>query len=172
MMGMRGSVRAFLLGSMVLSTTALAQAADAVGIRSFPGYPPPGRSSESIAVRVERSAPAGAGSEQEIDRFFAAVATVLADHRIDGDWQLVIPDAPYIEITVDLHGRRIRLASAHVPLERSGNQVVTERGAEALGQRTRAAVLSEQREAFRRHRAAFDGLLELTLRHARARLAP
>jgi hypothetical protein len=163
---------AVLLGLTVLSSTVLAQTADRVVIRSLPGYPAPGRSSESVEVRVERSGSPSAAAEQPIDRYFAAVEETLLKYRIVGDWQTVIPDAPSIEISVLLQGKRIRLASAHPVLERSGTQVVTERGAEALGQRTRASVLSAQGEAFQRHRAAFDRLIELTLDHTRTRLSP
>lgn len=117
----------------------------------------------------------GASTEaeaQEIDRFFASVEDTLSEYRIVRDWQIVIPDAPSIEIAVDLRGRRIRLASAHAPLERSGNQVATERGVEPLNQRTRDSILSQQREEFRRNRLAFERLLELTLQHTRVCLYP
>jgi hypothetical protein len=43
-------------------------------------------------------------------------------------------------------------------------------GIEALDQRSRDAVLSQQSEAFRRYRMAFDKLLALALERARARL--
>jgi hypothetical protein len=143
-----------------------------LSVRYLPGHPPPSRSIESVAVRIERMGPATQKEQQEIDRFFTLVETTLAEHRVVRDWQLVIPDAPSIEITVDLSGRRIRLASAHVPVERTGNLVVTERGVEALNQRTRASVLSQQSEEFRRHRLAFERLLALTLAQMRSRLSP
>jgi len=165
-------VAAVLLGLTVLSSTVLAQTADQIVIRSLPGYPAPGRSTEKIEVRVERVGAPSAAAEQPVDRFFAAVEETLRKHRIVGDWQTVIPDAPSIEITVLMQGKRIRLASAHPVLEKSGTQMVTERGMEALGQRTRASVLAAQSEAFQRHRAAFDRLLELTLDHTRTRLSP
>lgn len=165
-------VAAVLLGLTVVSPTALAQTGDRVVIRSLPGYPAPGRSSESVEVDVARTGSSSAAAEQEIDRFFASVERTLGENRIGGDWQSVIPDAPYVEITVELRGKRIRLASAHPPLERNGTQVVTERGVEALGQRTRESVLAAQSEPFRRHRLAFDTLLRLTLEQVRSRLSP
>jgi hypothetical protein len=110
--------------------------------------------------------------EQDVDRFFASVEATLSKYRIVRDWQIVILDAPSIEITVDLNGRRIRLASAHVPLERSGSHVVTERGVEGLDRRTRDSVLSQQSEEFRRHRLAFERLLERVLQGVQARLSP
>jgi hypothetical protein len=169
---MRGSAQAVLLGVTVLFTAALAQAQDKVSIRYLPGHPLPSRSTEWIDVRIERMGSSTKGGEQEIDRFFTLIEATLSEYRIVRDWQIVIPDAPSIEITVDLSGRRIRLASAHVPLEKTGSHVVTERGLEALNQRTRDSVLSQQSEEFRRHRLAFERILELTLQRMRARLSP
>jgi hypothetical protein len=167
----RRSTQAILLGLTVFANTAFPQTKDQVSIRYLPGYPLPGASSEWIDVRVERMGSSQA-EQQDIDRFFASVEATLSEHQIVGDWQLVIPDAPAIEITIDLNGRRIRLVSAHVSLERSGNYVVTERGWEALDQRTRDSVLLQQSEEFRRRRLAFEKLLDLTLQHVRARLSP
>jgi len=169
---MRRSAQA-LLGLALLSTAAFAQTEDRVSIRYLPGYPLPSRSSELVDVRVERRSPPARVGDQDIDRFFSLVQATLSEYRIVRDWQFAIPDAPSIEITVELNGRRTRLSSAHVPVEKSAaNVAVTERGAEALNQRSREAVLSEQGEEFRRHRLAFDKLLELTLERARARLSP
>jgi hypothetical protein len=50
--------------------------------------------------------------------------------------------------------------------------VVTERGLEALNQRTLASVLAQQSEEFRRHRLAFERVLALALQHMRMRLSP
>jgi len=169
---MRRSAQAVLLGLAILSTTAFAQAQDRVSIRYLPGYPLPSRSSERVDVRIERIGSSTRAEAQEIDRFFALVEATLSEYRIARDWQIVIPDAPSIEITVDLNGRRIRLASAHVSLERSGTSVVTERGVEALNRRTRDSVLSQQSEEFRRHRLAFERLLELSLQRMQTHLSP
>jgi hypothetical protein len=160
-----------LVGLTVFSTTAFAQAQDQVSIRYLPGYPLPGASSEWIDVRIERMG-SPQEEQQDIDRFFAAIGATLSEQQIVGDWQLVFPDAPAIEITIDLNGRQIRLASAHVPLERSGTHVVTERGWEPLDQRTRDSVLLQQSEEFRHRRLAFEKILDLTLRQVRARLSP
>ncbi len=172
LLSMRRSAQA-LLGLTLISTTAFAQVEDKVSIRYLPGYPLPSRSNESVDVRVERRSPPARVGDQDIDRFFSLVQATLSEYRIVRDWQFLIPDAPSIEITVDMNGRRTRLISAHVPIERSGNSVVvTEHGAEALNQRSREAVLSQQSEEFRRHRLAFDKLLELSLERARIRLSP
>jgi len=161
-----------LLSLTLLSIAVFARAEDEVSIRFLPGYPVPGKNSERVDVRVERMGPTTKAGDQDIDRFFAMVQAILSEYRIVHDWQIVVPDAPSIEITINLNGRRTRLVSAHVPVERSGNTVVTERGAEALNKRPRDAVLSQQSEEFRRHRRAFDRLLELTLERTRARLSP
>lgn len=152
--------------------TASVRAEDSVSIRYLPGYPLPSRSIERLDVRVARIAPPTGADDQAIDRFFASVQATLNEHGVAGDWQSVIPDAPAIEISVELSGRRTRLASAHVALERTGNVVVTERGVESLNQRSRDAVLAQQSEAFRRHRSAFERLLSLTLARVRAQLSP
>jgi hypothetical protein len=160
-----------VFASTVAFVAATAGAQDFVNVRYLPGYPLPDRSAESVAVRVERTGTA-ARAEEDVDRYFLAVAATMSEHRITGDWQHVIPDAPSIEITVELGGRRVRLASAHVPLEQRSTHVVTERGLEALDRRTRDSVLSQQGESFRRHRSAFDKVLGLTQQHVQSRLSP
>lgn len=169
---MRRSAHAVLVGLAILSAPAFARAQDTVSIRYLPGYPLPGRSTERLDVRVERTGSSTKAGEQEIDRFFAQVEATLSQYRVVRDWQMAIPDAPSIEIAVDVNGRRIRLVSAHLPLERNPGHVVTERGLEALNQRTRDSVLAQQSEEFRRHRLAFEKLLELTLQRTRAQLSP
>jgi hypothetical protein len=169
---MRRSAQAVILGLTILFTMAFAQADDKVSIRYLPGYPLPSHSTDWVDVRIERMGSSTKAGEQEIDRFFASVEATLSEYRVARDWQLAIPDAPSIEITVDLSGRRIRLTSAHVPLERTGMDVVTEQGLEALNQRTLASVLAQQSEEFRRHRLAFERVLAVALQHMRMRLSP
>jgi len=169
---MRRPTQAVLLGLVALFTTVLARAEDRVSIRYLPGYPLPTRNIERLDVRVERISPSIKAEDQEIDRFFSLVQATLSEYGIVRDWQSVIPDAPSIEITVELNGRRTRLASAHVVLERTGNRIVTDRGVELLNHRTREAVLSQQSEEYRRHRLAFERLLSLTFERVRAQLSP
>jgi len=169
---MRRHAQALLLGLAVLFATASACAEDSVSIRYLPGYPPPNQSVERLDIRVVRIAASTDAGGQAIDRFFATVQSTLAEHGVVRDWQSVIPDAPSIEITIDLNGVRTRLASAHVALERSGERIVTERGVESLNGRTRNEVLAQQSEAYRRNRSAFEKLLSLTLARVRAQLAP
>jgi hypothetical protein len=163
--------KAGLLALLLLPMAAHAQVTDRISVRYFGGMPLPGRSIEAFDLRIDR-ARFSAAPDQEIDRFFDAVEATLSEHRVVRDWQLVIPDAPWIEITVELKDRRTRLASAHMVLEKAGAHVVTERGLEALEGRSRAAVLARQSEEFRRNRLAFEKLLALTLERARARLSP
>jgi hypothetical protein len=168
---MKRCIQVVLFGLTAFSTTAFAQTSDRVSIRYLAGYPLPGASSEWVDVRVERMGSPQA-EQQEIDRFFGSIEATLSEYRIVGDWQLVLPDAPAIEITIELNGRRIRLASAHVTLEKSGTHVVTERGWEPLDQRSRDSVLLQQSEEFRQRRLAFEKVLELTLQQVGARLSP
>lgn len=167
---MRRLAQAVILGSTVLFTTALAQADDKVSIRYLPGYPLPSHSADWVDVRIEHVGSSTTAGEQAIDRFFASVEATLSEYRIVRDWQLVIPDAPSIEITVDVSGRRIRLTSTHAPIERTGKHVVTERGLETLDPRTLDSALAQQSEQFQRHRLAFERVL--ALRHMRMRLSP
>ncbi len=165
-------IGAALAALLLHASAALAQVTDRVSLRFSGGMPLPGRSIEGVELRVDRVSFAAPVPDHDIDRFFAAVEATLAEHRVLRDWQLAIPDAPWVEITIELQGRRIRLLSAHMLLEKSGRSVVTERGLEGLERQSRESVLARQSEAFRRHRAAFEKLLTLTLEHARGRLAP
>jgi hypothetical protein len=168
----RRAIQAAVLGLAVLVAAAPAQAADEVSVRHRPGYPLPGRSVESIEISIKRIAPSQNTQREDVDRFFSQVEATLAEYGIVRDWQLVIPDAPYIEIVIHLSGRRTRLASAHVDMEKNRSLVVTERGVETLGQQSRAAVLSQQSEELRRHRLAFERILGLSLERGRAVLSP
>jgi len=163
---------ALMFGLVGIFATACLRAEDSVSIRYLPGYPLPNRSVERLDVRVARIVPPTGADDQAIDRFFSNVQATLDEYGVARDWQSVIPDAPAIEITIELSGRRTRLASAHAALERTGDVVVTERGVEPLNQRNRDAVLAQQSEAFRRHRNAFERLLSLTLARVRAQLSP
>ena len=158
---------------MVLVTTALAHASEGtVSVRYLSGYPLPNQSMERLDVRAERKTPPTIAEKQEVDHFFALVQATLLEYGIVGDWQAAVPDAASIEITIELDGRRIRLTSAHVLLERSGNNILTERGLEPLGSRKRDAVLAQQSKEYQHHRLAFEKLLSLTLEHVKARLSP
>ena len=161
----------FLVLILVFSP-ADAQDRDTITLRYVPGHPTPSQSTEWVDGRIERMGVSTRSDTHDIDRFFDSVEATLAQYRITRDWQIVIPDAPYIEILIDLHGRRIQLSSAHVTLERDGTAVVTERGVESLNHRSREAVLSQQSEEFRRHRLAFDRLLSLIVQRMGARFSP
>jgi len=169
------TARSFLVGIVIALLSISAYAEDAITIRYLDGHPPLGRSFERIDLRVSRigSPPIVAqSSKQGIDRFFEQVSAVLAANGVDGDWQLAIPDAPVIEITVDINGLKRMLVSCHTTLERSGNYLVTERGGQVVPDKDRASVLAKQSEAFRHHRIAFEKILSLALERTRARLLP
>lgn len=167
--------RSFRLGLLFTLLSIPAVAEDSVVIRYLGGYPPPNQSTEWINLRVARLAPppiVTATAKQEIDRFFEQVEAVLKANRITQDWQLAIPDAPSIEITLEINGRKLKLVSCHLPLEQGGNYLVTELGGQAVSDKERAALLARQSEAFRRHRIAFEKILHLALERTRVRLSP
>lgn len=169
------SVRSFVVGVLFALLSIPAYAEDTIAIRYLDGYPLPGRSSESINLRVSRTGPppiVTQTSKQDIDRLFEQVSAVLKENKVTKDWQLAIPDAPAIEITIDIEGQKLKLLSCHTILERPGNYLVTERGGQVIPDKDRASVLAKQSETFRRHRMAFEKILSLTLERSRARLSP
>lgn len=167
--------RSFLIAVVLAVLSVSAYAEDTITVRYIDGHPPPGVSSEWMNLRISRTgalpriAPA---SKQDVDRFFENVSATLTANGITKDWQLAIPDAPSIEITIDINGRKLQLLSCHLSLERSGNYLVTERGGYVVPDRERELVLSKQSEAFRRHRVGFEKILSLTLERAHAKLRP
>ena len=165
----------FLVGIAVIFLSIPAYAEDAVTIRYLDGYPPPDRSSEWINLRVSRSSPPPIitkTSKQDVDLFFERVSAALTENGVGKDWQLAIPDAPAIEITIDINGRKLTLVSCHVSLERKAKYLVTERGGYAVPDEERDSLLAKQSKAFRHHRIAFETILRLTLERAHARLSP
>ena len=166
--------RFIFIGIVVTIFSIPAYAADAIRIRYLGGNSPPGQSSEWLTLSISRSSPPPmiTASKQDIDRLFEQVSDVLNTNGITQDWQLAIPDAPFIEITLDIEGQKLKLISCHVTLERSGKLLVTERGAEAVSAQDRASVLAKQSENLRRHRVAFEKILSLTLERIHARLSP
>ncbi len=150
------------------------RAEDVVSVRYLPGHPLPDQSVEWTDLRIARHPPAASAARkaQEIDRFFDEVAAALKESGIDQDWQLAIPDAPAIEITIDLGGKRLKLVSCHTLLEKPGNYLVTQQGGRAVPDREKAAELAKQSESFRRRRRAFEKILALALERTRATLAP
>jgi hypothetical protein len=172
---MGSSARTCLTVVFFVLYAACAEAEDAVAIRYLDGQPPPNRSTEWVNLRVARISPPAIipeVSKQDVDRFFEQIAAVLTENAVTDDWQLAIPDAPAIEITIDLNDSKVTLVSCHTVLEGRGNYVVTERGGQVVPDKDRASVLSQQSESFRRHRIAFEEILRLTLDRARARLSP
>ncbi|MBI1965942.1 MAG: hypothetical protein HYS46_06800 [Betaproteobacteria bacterium] len=172
---MNFSMRSFLVGIVFAFLSVSSYAEDVITIRYLDGYPPPDRSTEWINLRVSRLAPPpviGQTSKQDIDRLFEQISAVLTENGVTKDWQLAIPDAPAIEISIDINGQKLKMTSCHTTLERSGNYLVTERGGQVVPAEDRASVLAKQSETFRRHRIAFEKILSLTLERTHARLSP
>lgn len=168
-------VKHLLLIGISLCSFAPAYADDSISIRYLNGYPMPGVSAEWVNLKVSRSGDSlGITPKQkrDIDAFFEEVSATLTSNKIAKDWQLAIPDAPAIEITIEIKGRKLQLTSCHIPLERDGKVLVTEHGAIAVSGNDREAFLTKESEVFRRHRAAFEKILALTLARAQARLSP
>jgi hypothetical protein len=169
------SKQSFLSGIVFAILCVSAHAEDAITVRYLAGYPPLGVSSEWMSLRISRTgaipgiAPA---SKQDVDRFFENVSATLTANNITKDWQLAIPDAPSIEITIDINGRKLRLVSCHLSLERSGNYLVTERGGYVVPDQERASVLAKESKTFRHHRIAFEKILGLVLVRTHAQLSP
>lgn len=165
----------FLIGVLFALLSISAYAEDVITVRYLDGYPLPGRSSESVNLRVSRTGPPPPMTQvpkQEIDRFFEQISAALMENKVTKDWQLAIPDAPAIEITIDLNGQKLKLLSCHTTLERPGNYLVTERGGQVVPDKDRVSVLAKQSETFRRHRIDFEKILSLALERTRARLSP
>jgi hypothetical protein len=172
---MNMSKQSLLTGIVLAVLSTSAHAEDAITVRYLDGNPPPDVSSEWMSLRISRTgeipgiAPA---SKQDVDRFFESVSATLAANKITKDWQLAIPDAPLIEITIDVNGRKLQLVSCHLSFERSGHYLVTERGGQVVPDQERASVLARQSETFRHNRIAFEKILGLVLMRVHARLSP
>jgi hypothetical protein len=167
--------QSFFIGISVTALSVSAYAEDVVTIRYLDGYPPSDRSTEWINLRVSRPGLPPVitkTSKQDVDQYFERVSALITENGVSKDWQLAIPDAPAIQITIDIDGKMLKLISCHVSLERQGKYMVTERGWQEVPDGDRDSVLAKQSEAFRHHRIAFESILLLTLERARARLSP
>jgi len=169
------SKQPFLIGIVLAVLSVSAYAEDAITVRYLDGHPPPGVSSEWTNLRISRTGAMPGivpASKRDVDLFFENVSATLSANKITKDWQLAIPDAPSIEITIDISGQKLQLVSCHLSLERSGNYLVTERGGYVVSDRERASVLAKQSETFRHHRVAFERILSLVLARTHAQLSP
>lgn len=152
-----------------------ARAEDVIAIRYLDGHPAIDRSSEWLSLRVSRQAPPAfvtPAAKQNVDRLFDQISAALTEYGVSKDWQLAIPDAPAIEISVDIDGRKLKLISCHTILEKSGNYLVTERGGEVVEGKDRPAALARQSLPFQRNRLAFEKILRVALERTQARLSP
>jgi hypothetical protein len=161
-----------IVALMIGCEVSLAHADDVLTVRFVPGMPRFDLSTEITNVRIERQLPARGGAPSgAVDDFFNAVRRVLSENDVAGDWTFTGPDASYIEITIELDGKRIRLISWHTLFEHNSELVATERGIEALNGRERSKVLSQQDEKFLKNRRAFEQLLTLVSERLHARLS-
>jgi len=165
----RVALRALLVFCLALAP-GVVLAGDTVVVRLLPGYPRSDQSAELIQVRIERVPAAIPGAVQPVDTLFDGIADALREYDVSGDWQYVLPDAPYVEITITIGGKRQTLASAHMLIEKNRRLVATEHGSQSLGGRNRADVLSRQSARFRKNRAAFERIMRLVSERLRNRL--
>ena len=93
-------------------------AEDLVRIRYFNTYPRIDRSSESSEIEILRRPPVmplghALTLDQGVDRYFAAVAKVLADAKIDStNWERSVVHGNFVEVTVQLGVRKVQLGSS------------------------------------------------------------
>jgi len=93
---------------------------DSVRIRYFAAFPRMDRSSESGAVEIERRLPVTAPGypatlNQDVDRYFDAISKILADSRVDADWERSVVHGHFVEVTIRIGTRTIRLGSSFNP---------------------------------------------------------
>ncbi|GHU29064.1 hypothetical protein AGMMS50256_13040 [Betaproteobacteria bacterium] len=159
----------FVVAVLFACCVSPAQAEDAFEIRFVPSTSW-GASFEIAKVRIERFGTTLDGMKSSVaDNFFNEVRRILSENDVVGDWQFVSPEAPYIEMTIEMGGKRVRLVSWHTIFEATGNLVATERGIKSLNGRDRSKVLSQQSERFRKNRRAFEQLLALASEQLRAK---
>ena len=124
---------------------------------------------EPAALRAE-SLRGGVASHRADGRFFDQVEQVLSAHGVTTNWQFVLPDGAFIRISIEIGGRRLELASAHMLYERGGRFIALERGLVALDGRDAKQVLANESEAFRNRRIAFEKILALVTARLRENL--
>jgi hypothetical protein len=101
---------------------------------------------------VSRVARATPGAERDVDRYIARVREVLDDASMPATWGSVTPDASWVQVEITLGERKHVLANAYGP----------------GGVRLRPDATA----ADRRHAAALQRVLDLTVERAATRLAP
>ena len=131
-----------------------AAATDRLRVRFLSGYPPPGVSSEMDVLEVTRVGGFGERTPNEVDNLFESVRAVLSRYRVKADWASLPVDAPFVEVIVELDGRKTALAV----------------GAD---QRARSRIPKDiaEMDDDTRHMAAMEELIRLARERTSARLA-
>ena len=87
-------------------------AADSLEVRFSSGYPIPGVSLDSFGVSISRHADTSRNVDAPIDKLFAEVAKILSAAPFQSDSSVVFPDAPTVEILVQLENKTVRLVAS------------------------------------------------------------
>jgi len=143
--------------------------ADTITVRMRPGYPVPNLGYSAFELKlvrpvIEKTAPADA-----IESVFREVEAAVQEAGIDTEWALLVPDAKSLEIRAEIGGRKIVLSSCHPFFESDARLVVTARGVESLGERSRSEVMASQPRSFQRGRKAFDRSLVAIMSYLRTK---
>lgn len=105
----------FIFG-ILIALSISSYAGDSITIRYLDNSPI-GVSSEQSTLKISKTSAMPRISlkqNQEIDTFFDQVLVILHSNKINKNWQFAIPDAPAIEITIELNNRKVQLISCHI----------------------------------------------------------
>jgi len=74
------------------------------------------RSSESGEIEISRRPPVMppgyAGVETGVDVYFAAISKILADAKIEKDWERSVVHGYFVQVTIDIGGKKVILGSS------------------------------------------------------------
>lgn len=139
-----------------LGLVATSTMADTITVRTSPGYPSPGQGYARLELKLVRPTQRATTPTSRIETVFREVESAVNEASITSGWSLLVPDAESLDIVVEIDGRTIRLSSCHMYFESDPQLVVTSRGVESLGSRSRNDVLANQPPSFQRGRKAFE----------------
>src|SRR5512132_3242397 len=144
-----------VVAALLLLAPALSLA-DTITVHVRAGYPVPSRGSAALELTLVRPVTRQSVASDAVEAVFREVEAALAEAGISDDWALLVPDAKSIHIRAEIGGRTTTLASCHPFFENDPRLVVTARGVESLGSRSRIDVIDAQPRSFQRGRNAFD----------------
>jgi hypothetical protein len=150
----------FALFAIGLVLPALA-IADTITVYTRPGNPAPDRGVAFLELKLIRPVRNGQRSAP-VETVFREIEAAVREADIRTEWAMLVPDANSVVIEVEIGENKYRLASCHPFFERNPGLVVTARGVESLGTRSRSDVLINQPLEFQRGRKAFDPLSAIT----------